>query len=88
MRCVCVRVCVVLCCVCSRDASLICVCLCLGTGRVPSAHRPELRIVTTTNEEISSDALSVHGFEAYQVRLLRARAREREREGGDRKRKM
>jgi len=29
------------------------------------AQRPELRIITRSNEEVSSDALSIHGFEHY-----------------------
>ena len=32
-------------------------------GTTPGAQRPELRIVARNNDELSSDALSVHGFE-------------------------
>ncbi|CAG8500991.1 4625_t:CDS:10 [Ambispora gerdemannii] len=35
--------------------------------RRPRAKRPELRIINSSNEEISTDALSLHGFQQYQA---------------------
>ncbi|GES86213.1 vacuolar assembling protein VPS41 [Rhizophagus clarus] len=35
--------------------------------RRPRAKRPELRIINSFNEEISTDALSLHGFQYYQA---------------------
>ncbi|CAB4404044.1 unnamed protein product [Rhizophagus irregularis] len=35
--------------------------------RRPRAKRPELRIINSHNEEISTDALSLHGFQYYQA---------------------
>ncbi|CAG8508593.1 12818_t:CDS:10 [Ambispora leptoticha] len=35
--------------------------------RRPRAKRPELRIINSSNEEISSDALSLHSFQQYQA---------------------
>ena len=36
-----------------------------GEDTVGAAPRPELRIITRNNEPISSDALSIHGYEHY-----------------------
>jgi len=36
-----------------------------------TAQRPEIRIVTIRNEEISSDALTLHGYEHFQAKDYR-----------------
>ena len=33
-----------------------------------TAQRPEIRIVTWKNEELTTDALPVHGFEHYKAK--------------------
>lgn len=32
------------------------------------AQRPEVRIVTSKNEELATDALSIHGYEHYKAK--------------------
>jgi len=32
------------------------------------AQRPEVRIVTIKNEELATDALSIHGYEHYKAK--------------------
>ncbi|KAH9618528.1 hypothetical protein KSS87_018147 [Heliosperma pusillum] len=36
--------------------------------RQGNAHRPEVRVVTWTNDELATDALPVHGFEHYKAK--------------------
>lgn len=33
-----------------------------------NAQRPEVRVVTWTNDELATDALPVHGFEHYKAK--------------------
>ncbi|BBN13096.1 vacuolar protein sorting-associated protein 41 [Marchantia polymorpha subsp. ruderalis] len=40
----------------------------LLTTKQGHAHRPEVRIVTWTNEELATDALSIHGYEHYKAK--------------------
>jgi vacuolar protein sorting-associated protein 41 len=46
-----------------------------GGGGAAAAERPELRVVTRTNDEVSSDALSLHGFERLRPADYRLAAR-------------
>jgi len=50
----------------SRDAA--------SDGRRPPSQRPEVRIVSWTNEDLTCDALGIKGFEAYQANDYRLAA--------------